>query len=152
MLTDSASTIYGLTFLWCIPSPVLLFINAEAWVITHALLEHGTPLGLGLAAAAGQLVGYTVVFFASDRVVRWLPKLDGKLQTFDAQRYSTTAYSALAIGTVVGLPPTVLLTLCSRALGYRYLPFILICAVGRSLRFCTLASLPETFAKLFGAG
>ena len=141
--------LYLTTILWCIPSPLILVINAEAWVLGQAALNEVNPTLLGLAAAAGQVIGYTLCFFGGEAVLRRLPKLHDKVAAFDVDKHRGAAYGALFVGSVVGMPPAVVLTLVGRALHYRFLPYFVVCAAGRIIRFETLAWMPDLLGPLF---
>ena len=142
--------LYLTTILWCIPSPLFMFINAEAWVLGNVALGNGDPPWIGLCAAAGQMIGYTACFFGGAQVMQRLPKLRDKVARFDVDKHKGAAYFVLLFGAIVGWPPAVILTLLGRTLNYHFVPYFIICALGRVVRFETLALLPEKLGPLFG--
>src|SRR5437763_8897546 len=131
--------IYVLTVLWCIPSPVLWFLNAEAWVIGHAAAGVEFPLVLATCAAAGQVATFSALYFGGDAILKRVPRLRAKLERFDVERYRAAGYPILVAAAVIGLPPLVLLAVVARTLHYRFVPFLVLCVSGRVLRFAVLA-------------
>jgi len=125
-------------------------MNAEAWVLTHALLKTADPVPLALCATAAQVICYSVVYFHGPRLLDWWPRLGEKLARFDGRKYARWSYSALFIGATLGFPPTLLFTLLRRQLGFHFAIYLVLVAVARSIRFVTLAMLPAAFARYFG--
>ena len=140
-----------MSFLLGIPSPVFMFLNAEAWTITTVLLSDAQPLGVALMVALGQCVGYTLVYFNGPWLVARLPKLEARLKAFDFERYRHASYAMLFLGCVAVFPPALLFTLLSRQLGFRYPFYLAVIMAGRCARFTILALLPQTFAAWFKA-
>lgn len=142
--------LYLQTFFWCIPSPLLWVMNAELWVIYHALKGAELPWLLALMAAGAQTCTFVFLFFAGDWVTRKIPRLRAKLDRFDVERYRAWSYTAFSFGAVTGAPPHVLLAILARSLHARFVPFFTITAAGRVVRFFVLAYAPETLAGWFG--
>lgn len=140
--------IYLSTILWCVPSPLFMFLNAELWLLSNVTMGNGEPWLLAICCAIGQMIGYTACFFAGANIMERLPKLKAKVERVDAEKYRGTAYFVLLTGSIVGWPPAVVLTLLGSTLKYRFVPYFLVCATGRVIRFETIAALPETLAPL----
>jgi membrane protein YqaA with SNARE-associated domain len=142
---------YLLTFLWCLPSPILWIFSAEAWVVGHAAVGVDFPLVLALAATVSQSVTFSLLFWGGDAVLRRFPRLRAYVERVDVSRYRGAGYSALGVAAVIGLPPLTLLALVARAFNYRFGFFLALCLVGRLGRFGALALAPDTFRQIFGA-
>jgi membrane protein YqaA with SNARE-associated domain len=143
--------IYLLTFLWCLPSPILWFFNAEAWVVGHAAAGVDSPLALAVLATLSQSLTFSFLYCGGDLVLRRFPKIRRKVERFDVSRYQAAGYSTLGAAAFLGLPPLVLLSLLARTFRYRFVPFLTLCLLGRLGRFGALALAPETFRQIFGA-
>lgn len=143
--------IYLLTFLWCLPSPIVWILNAEAWVVGHAASGVEYPIALAICAAAAQVVTFTTLFLGGELVLRKLPRLRGRLEKFDIERYRGAGYLILGAAAILGFPPLVLLALVARTLHYRFSIFLAVCLAGRVGRFAVLALAPDTFRQIFGA-
>lgn len=136
--------VYVTTVLWCIPSPLFMFLNAEIWVLTQVTLDQGEPWAIALCATIGQMIGYTLCFFAGARILNALPKWKARVERFDIAKYRGAGYAVLLFGCIVGLPPAIVLTFLGRTLNYRFPVFFFVASLGRLIRFETLAMLPET--------
>jgi membrane protein YqaA with SNARE-associated domain len=143
--------LYALTFLWCLPSPIIWLFNAEAWVVGHAATGAEFPVLLAICATASQVTTFTFLYRGGDAVLARLPRLRAKLERFDIGRYRSAGYSILAAASLLGFPPLVLLSLVARTLHYRFAVFLAVCLTGRLARFLVLALAPETFRQIFGA-
>ena len=143
--------LYVMTFFWCLPSPLVWIMNAEVWVIGHSLKGIDFPWLMALIAVAGQTCCFVFLFFFGEVVLRRIPKLRARIERFDVARYRSWSYAALGLGSILGLPPHVLLAMLAKTLHYRFLPFLWITIVGRVARFMVLAYAPSSFAQLFGA-
>ncbi len=141
---------YLLTFLWCLPSPILWFFNAEAWVVGNAAAGRD-PIALAIVATASQLVTFCVLFRGGDALLERLPRVRARIEKLDLPRYRKAGYALLGAGAILGVPPLVLLSLVARTLHYRFAWFFAIAVVGRLGRFAVLAFAPDTFRALFGA-
>ena len=143
--------IYLLTFLWCLPSPILWIFNAEAWIVGHAAVGVDFPLVLALMATISQSVTFSLLFWGGDALLRRFPRIRARVERIDVSRYRGAGYGALGVAAVVGLPPLTLLALVARTFNYRFAFFLSFCLVGRLGRFGILALAPDTFRQIFGA-
>ena len=141
---------YFLTFLWAIPSVPLWFMNIEAWVVIHALKGGIEPIGLALAAAAGQLVSFLLLYVFGHRILTKWRKLKEKVDRFDVGKFRTSGTFMLVTGASVGFPPHTVLSILAGSLKYNLIAFGCISAVGRVLRFFFLAYSPDVFRDIFG--
>jgi membrane protein YqaA with SNARE-associated domain len=138
--------IYLLSFLLGIPSPVLMFLNAEAWTVSSVLLSEAHPLGIGACVALGQSVGYSIVYFNGPWILAKIPRLQQRLDRFDVARYEKLGYLGILVGSLLNFPPPLLFTLLRRQLRFRFALYLATIIVSRTARFCILATLPEVFA------
>ncbi|MEZ4466243.1 MAG: hypothetical protein R3F43_17765 [bacterium] len=69
---------YLLTFLAVIPSPVLMFINGEAWAVFVGLMGTRDWMLLALAIACGQTVGFTLLYFFGGKALGRIPRCSAR--------------------------------------------------------------------------
>lgn len=114
------------------PDPLLLAMGAgkPEKAIYYAFL---TTLG----SVLGALLGYVIGMFLMDSVGTWL------LDAYDPDRhtwakietwYADYGMMALLLAAITPIPFKVF-TIASGAFGYAFLPFVVACVVGRSVRF-----------------
>jgi membrane protein YqaA with SNARE-associated domain len=144
--------IYLYTFFWCLPSPLLWVVNAEAWVVGHALSGVDFPIGLAMSAAISQTLTFSFLFFFGNVVLDRFPRLRARIEKVDVERHRASGYLLLGLAAILGFPPLVLLAVLGRPLHYRFPIFVAVCVVGRIARFTVLAMAPDTFRSIFGAG
>lgn len=137
---------YLLTFLAVIPSPVLMFLNGEAWAIFVGLMGTRDWVLVALAIACGQTVGFTLLYFFGGRVLGRIPRLKRAMDRFDREKLATRAPWLLSLGSVVGLPPHNIMCAVSPLVGVRFRTVLTITLVGRGLRYLVLAGTPAYFA------
>jgi membrane protein YqaA with SNARE-associated domain len=141
--------IYLLSFLLGVPSPLFLFLNAEAWTISSVLLSDAHPFGVAVCVAAGQLTGYTVCYFNGPWLLDRIPSLARRINALQVESYRNASYGALFVGAIVGFPPTLFFTFLRKRFNYRFVLYFGLVFVARLIRFSVLAFLPQTFAAYF---
>jgi membrane protein YqaA with SNARE-associated domain len=138
---------YLLLYLVSIVSPVLAL--AEPLCLLSALSSPDAWLLIALVVAAGQTTGFALLYFFGDRLLKWMPKVRTKLESFDISDYKLGAHSIIVCGAIFGLPPATLLATAGRVLESRVMCFLGILFTGRLLRFCVVSSLPHLFSGIF---
>ena len=117
---------------------------------------------LALAAALGQLVGKTLLYFAGrggfalgerftrmtrvDRIGRWAAWLENFHDR--VQRRPWWGLGALFASAVVGLPPYTIMCFATGAAGVPAVGFLGVSVLGRSLHFLIVAASPEVIRAL----
>ena len=137
------------TFFFSIGSALLPILNAEAFV---AVVSHTYPIVLvSLVAAAGQMVGKTIWYYAGAHAekVPWLhrkleqPKMAASLEKW---RLQTDGRPVMALGiqfcsATLGFPPYAVIAALAGVLRVNYWWFLVCGFVGRFLRFWIIAEL-----------
>ena len=141
---------YLVTFLLVIPSPVLMFISSEAWAILVGLTSDRPWAAVAFALAAGQTVGFSLLYFFGERVLARTPKLQSKFDSFDKQALAEKAPWVLSTSGLIGFPPHNLLCAAAPMVGVRYHWVLITTFVGRFTRYCLFAATPHLFSEYFG--
>jgi hypothetical protein len=137
---------YAVSFLLAIPSPVIWLFSSDGWAAFVGLA--GTrpwPL-VALVLAAGQTVCFGALYLGGDRLVRRFPRVQRRIERFDAGRFHGLVYLWLALGAVVGLPPMLAMSVLGRTLNLSFATLVAFSLAGRFLRFAVLAAVPAYFA------
>lgn len=124
-----------------IAEPVAVIVGlhgVHSWVIT------------GLSLAVGQTLCFVLLYFFGERVLGKVPGLRRQLDRIDPEWFRPKAPYLLAAGAVVGLPPLNAMSALSPLVGQRFLGFLLITFIGRSIRFGIFAGTPIFFAQYIG--
>lgn len=138
---------YLLTMLAVIPSPVLMFINGEAWAVFIGLMGTRNWVLLALAIAAGQTIGFTLLYVFGHRwVSRWV-RLQAAIDRFDREKLRRNAPWALSLGGLIGLPPHNVMAVLCPVVGVRYRLLFVTTICGRSIRYLILAGVPAYFSQ-----
>lgn len=138
---------YLLTMLAVIPSPVLMFINGEAWAVFVGLMGTRNWVLLALSIAAGQTIGFSLLYFFGDRVVARWKRLQRAVDAFDREKLRRNAPWALGAGGLIGLPPHFANAVLCPVVGVPYRMLLLTTLVGRSTRYLILAGVPAYFSQ-----
>jgi membrane protein YqaA with SNARE-associated domain len=141
---------YLVTLLVFIPSPLLQFINAEAWAIFVGLSGTRSVVLLGIALGAAQTIGFSGLYLFGDRLLSRSKKLRSVFERFDAEKLRTRAPWALACGSVLGLPPQNAMALAAPLMGVRLRTLLVISFIGRCIRYIVLGAAAQWFAETFG--
>lgn len=137
-------------------------VNIELYLI-GVLSTNDLPWwALALAAALGQLVGKTLLYFAGrggftlgerltritrvDRIGRWAAWLENFHHR--VQRRPWWGLGALFVSAVVGLPPYTVMCFATGAAGVPAVGFLGVSALGRSLHFLIVAASPSVIREL----
>ena len=146
------------TFFYCLVSSFIPFFPAEPYLAVVALQGDfaSEPLGLiplALVAAAGQMSGKLVFFYAGRGVIR-LPRLVKKTRVRSkwtgrmaraqawASRHRWGAVALCLLSAVVGLPPFAAVSALLGTLRMRVLSFFVVGLAGRTARFWFMLAAP----------
>lgn len=133
-----------------IPSPLLQFINAEAWAIFVGLSGTRSVVLLGIALGCAQTIGFAGLYLFGDRLLSRSEKLRRVFARFDAEKLRTRAPWFLACGSVIGLPPHNAMAVAAPLMGVRLRTLLLISVAGRCVRFIVLGAAAQWFVETFG--
>lgn len=130
-----------------IPSPVLMFINGEAWAVFIGLMGTRNWVLLALAIAAGQTIGFSLLYFVGEHWVRRWGRLQSAIDRFDREKLRRNAPLALSVGSLIGLPPHNVMAVLCPVVGVRYRLLLITTFCGRSIRYLILAGIPAYFSQ-----
>ena len=132
-----------------IPSPLLQFINAEAWAVFVGLSGTRSPLLLGVALGCAQTLGFVGLYFFGERLLwRWA-RLRRAFERFDPHKLRTRAPWFLACASVIGLPPHNAMAMTAPLMGLRLRTLVIVSLVGRCIRFTVLGLAAQWFVATF---
>lgn len=125
------------------------FVGSVLWVVSAeaSAIYYGTegyhPLAVGTLAALGQCLAYMCLYFGGAKLVGrwvWLAGQVERLQTRYHERLQSGYLSAVAVGSVLGVPPCVGLVTLAPAFHVKFIPMWPIAFGGRIIRFTILAA------------
>lgn len=129
-------------------SALMPLINAEAYaLVTAAGASPSLVMLVVLALALGQTLGKAVLFEASRRGTRWLPKRRRQPSARAARwaervggwlRSRRTGPAVVLASAAAGVPPLAVVSIVAGAVGQRRSVFIPLCLLGRLTRFTVL--------------
>ena len=134
------------TFLVCLGSAVIPFLNTEIYLLgVSALAGPRALLAVVIAAAAGQMVGKAVLYFAGTGVLRLPARFARKVPALATRvaSYPGGALGGVLLSSFSGVPPFYGISLIAGGLGLSFVPFLLTGFVGRVLRFAVVVALPQ---------
>ena len=145
MTLESVSLWWG-TFLVCALSAVVPFMNSEIYLIALSTVAPPTQLpALVVAAAAGQMLGKSLLFLAGRGVLK-LPFVkadDGTGWRRRLRAGGPAADGLVLISAFSGLPPFYAVSIGAGVLGCDFVRFLIAGTCGRLLRFALVVSLPQ---------
>lgn len=152
--------VYLATFGYCIVSALLPFVNAEAYLIgLSALVRPPNIWLLALVAAAGQMVGKTVYYYAGrgslqlprvmrrkQRPGRWAERLQRLREKAEAK--PVYAAGLVLLSAFAGLPPFAAVSVLAGVVRLPVWLFVPLGLVGRYARFAVCLAAPGVWHYL----
>lgn len=135
------------TFAFCVVSGIVPFASAELYLLSaSALLPRGVAPWLVVAAASGQMVGKTVMYFAGRGALR-LPGERLRRTIAEVQRRfgsrQALGDTLLLTSASLGLPPFYLVSIASGMLRVPLVRFLVLGLSGRLVRFAAIVLFPQ---------
>jgi membrane protein YqaA with SNARE-associated domain len=134
------------TFLVCLGSAIVPFVNAELYLLgVSALAPKATLPSVVLAATLGQMAGKSVLFCAG-RGASFLPARFRQVPPGLQARLAASRLGASGLvltSACLGLPPFFAVTLLAGTLGWSFPRFLFAGTLGRTLRFAAVVALPQ---------
>jgi len=134
---------YALTALMGAISPAFPLVSIEAWAIFVGLVGSKPWFATALAAAVGQLVCFSAIYFLGDRYVSKLPWVQRKIARFEPGRYQRHAKWFYGSGALVGMPPLNLISVAAPVMNVSFPVFAAIAFFGRLLRLSVLVAFAQ---------
>jgi membrane protein YqaA with SNARE-associated domain len=105
---------------------------------------------LALALSIGQSLGFIGVYFFGHSLLSLSKRLRDKVECFDVEKFENTTAISLLFGSVIGIPPLLVMAVISGTIRYRLGRFIVIVFTCRYLRFVLLYYFAKSLAATFG--
>jgi len=146
--------LYGGYFLLSVVSALFPWVNAEILVLSMSALAR-TPSALILVVligTAGQMAGKTVLYWAGRGTLHLgLRNITRTAEGWHERlkKYRWGPYTLMFLSATVGVPPFYVMTVASGALKIPFVPFVLLCTAGCTIRFGLLVFMPRLLIALF---
>lgn len=131
-------------FASAVAGPVLFWIPASTELLAAAFGRRGySPLLVGLIAATGQCVLFTMLFIFGNQLVSrwfWLRRKTEYAATRHTKLMKRGSLTATLSATAIGVPPTIVLFTLAPSFRLSLPPMIIIVFAGRVLRFSILCA------------
>lgn len=136
--------IYGGTYIVCLLSGLIFFLNAELFLVglVRLTVDRAEQLPwIVVAAAVGQMTAKTVLYYTGQNLLklssgRYREKVEKVRAKID--QWKNKPYLIFGVSSIVGLPPFYLTVLAAGAMRIRLQPFLAIGLAGRLVRFTIL--------------
>ena len=131
----------------CFVSAILPLVNAELYVLAlGAAVPRGLFLPIVIAAAAGQMLGKTVMYFAGRGLyllpAGWLRRKMANVEQ-KAAAHRTAEDLTLFLSAAVGIPPLYIMSVVCGMLHYQLPRFLVLGFGGRLLHFAAVFAFPQ---------
>ena len=145
------------TFGYCILGAVIPFLNTEIYLLAvSAAAPRSLILPLIIAAALGQMVGKSAMYFAGRGAMRLPSERLRRMVESVRLRYQTGSAAPALGGTVlmasatVGLPPFYIVAVACGIFRVPFLQFLLIGLTGMLIRYGVVVMAPQLLKGLSG--
>jgi len=119
---------------------IFWLVSCEAFAVAAGLTSdprfHG--LALAMTIAAGQCIGFAVLYYFGDVALRYSAKLRERVECFDRERFERTASVIVFLGAWFGFPPLVATAVVAGTVRLPFPRFLSIVFIGRIIRFASL--------------
>lgn len=132
------------------PSPLVQFVNAEAWAVFLGLAGERPAIAVGLALAVAQTTGNALLYLFGDKLLIRVAYLRRLMARLDKERLRARAPLLLGVGSVVGLPPHNAMCLAAPLVEVPLKQVIVITLVGRTVRFTAFFLGAQWFVDVLG--
>ena len=140
---------YALTFAIGAISPAMPLISIEAWAVLVGLVGQRPWWATAGAAALGQLLCFSALYFLGQRYVVRLPWIQKKLKFFEPGRYQRHARWFYSTAAFFGIPPLNLISIAAPLMDVSYPLFATIAFLGRLLRLSLLVGFAQKLQGWF---
>ena len=146
------------TFGVCALSAVVPIVNAEIYLLgASALAPRELAIPLIVAAATGQMLGKSVMYFAgvgalrlpSVRLRRMVAKVEERYRTA-GKGGATLGGGIILLSAVVGLPPFYVVSIACGLFRIPFMQFLVLGTIGRLIRFAVIVLVPQAYKAWYG--
>ncbi len=149
--------LYAATFIICAVAGVFPVLNTEVYLLSISTLfpkSIGQLFAIVLLATLGQMVGKSLMFFASQGAIafsikqqKYANQIDKVIQKMEKMGNHCNWFIFLSGS--VSFPPFFVVTVCSALLKIRFFNFFLFGAAGRFIRFIFCVGFPQLLKNLW---
>src|SRR5688500_4192417 len=141
------------TFGVCALSAVIPLVNAEIYLLgASALAPRELAIPLIVAAATGQMLGKSVMYFAgvgalrlpSERLRRMVARVDERYRTA-GKGGATLGGGIILLSAIVGLPPFYVVSIACGLFRIPFVQFLVLGTIGRLIRFALIVLAPQAW-------
>jgi len=141
------------TFGVCALSAVIPLVNAEIYLLgASALAPRELAIPLIVAAATGQMLGKSVMYFAgvgalrlpSERLRRMVARVDERYRTA-GKGGATLGGGIILLSAIVGLPPFYVVSIACGLFRIPFVQFLVLGTIGRLIRFAVIVLVPQAY-------
>lgn len=145
------------TFGVCALSAVIPLVNAEIYLLgASALAPRELAIPLIVAAATGQMLGKSVMYFAgvgalrlpSERLRRMVARVDERYRTA-GKGGATLGGGIILLSAIVGLPPFYVVSIACGLFRIPFAQFLVLGTLGRLIRFAVIVLVPQAYKVWF---
>ncbi len=141
------------TFGVCALSAVVPVVNSEIYLLAaSALAPPELAVPLIVAAASGQMLGKSIMYFAGVGALRLPSERLRRMVARVEQRYRTAGKGGATLGggiillsAVVGLPPFYVVSIACGLFRIPFMQFLLLGTLGRLVRFTVIVLAPQAY-------
>lgn len=138
--------IYGGTYIVCLLSGLIFFLNAELFLVglIRLTVDRAEQLPwIVVAAALGQMTAKTALYYTGQNLLklssnRYREKVEKVRAKID--QWKNKPFLIFAVSSLIGLPPFYLTVLAAGAMRIRLRPFLAIGLAGRLVRFAIIVA------------
>jgi membrane protein YqaA with SNARE-associated domain len=144
--------LYLKIFLASTVSGVIWVVSAEGFATYAGVTGDPRFNGwlLALTLALGQTLGFIAVYFFGNSLLRLSTKLRTKVESFDKEKFENTTVISLFFGSIIGIPPLLVMAIISGTIRYDFRRFVLIIFSCRFCRFALLYYFAKTITTALG--
>ncbi|MEW5850510.1 MAG: hypothetical protein AB2A00_17120 [Myxococcota bacterium] len=135
---------FAFMFFIAMPGPFFPAINTELILLLQVLESGQDPALMVLAASGGHMTLYLLLHAMGEKTLtRWGPMARrlAAMTTEKRERFRNGATAGLVVGSLLGVPPVVVLAPLSSSVGFPRWRLAVITLLGRIVRFGVLVSL-----------
>lgn len=147
---------YAATFIFCVFSGLIPVVNAELYLVSISALLSDSLIQLLiiiLLATLGQMVAKSVMFFASQGVVKVSTKKQPSQAKIDQVRQKMEKWGSqsnwfIFVSGWSGFPPFFIVSIVAGLLKFKFVNFFLFGSAGRFIRFSLCIGIPQLLKDL----
>lgn len=131
-------------------SPLLQFINAEAWAVFVGLTSDRPVWAVGLTLGLAQTIGNALLYVFGNKLLRRIASLRRLMERLDRERLRTHSPALLSVGAITGIPPHNAMCIAAPLVDVPLRRVIILTFIGRTIRFTVFCAGAGWFVEKLG--